>query len=161
MFLLAKTLYSHTSSLQPGVQMGTSKFNAARGNPATSILSRVEMKYSWSLRATELGITNLMIGHLARMREAIWRVTYWGTRGSLPSRFLCSVLIVTRTPTPSLGLICFFVFSRHSLSISKAHIELVLLFTAFVGPWIWLLSYPIFFNFSYNLSERFENPFHI
>ena len=30
---LGKTLYSHSASLHPGVQMGTSEFNAG-GNPA-------------------------------------------------------------------------------------------------------------------------------
>ena len=52
---LGKTLYSHSASLQPGVQMGTSK--CARGNPAmdlhpiqggVAILLAASCKGKWS-----------------------------------------------------------------------------------------------------------------
>ena len=43
---LCKTLYSHSASLHPGLQMGTDKFDA-RSNPAKNyLLSRGEYKYS-------------------------------------------------------------------------------------------------------------------
>ena len=41
---LGKTLYSHSASLHPGVQMGTSERNA-RGNPGTSLSSSTHTLY--------------------------------------------------------------------------------------------------------------------
>ena len=51
---LSKTLYSHSASLHPAIQMGTGEIMLGWGVTLrwTSIPSRGEYKYSWSLNAT-------------------------------------------------------------------------------------------------------------
>ena len=61
---LGKTLYSHSTSLHPGVQMGTSKLSGKPGEMLgnylrwTSIPSRRSSQYSYPLHATETGISS-------------------------------------------------------------------------------------------------------
>ena len=53
---LGKTLYSHSASLHPGVQMGTSK--CAGGNPAMDQhpIQGGEQQYSYLLHAKKTGV---------------------------------------------------------------------------------------------------------
>ena len=59
---LGKTLYSHSASLPPGVQMGTSK--CAGGNPATSIPSRGGSNTPSHFMLRKLEISTCPMGYL-------------------------------------------------------------------------------------------------
>ena len=64
---LGKTLYSHGASIHQGVYMCTGECWGITLR-LTSILSRGEQKYSWSLYATETWISSGLMGYLARVQ---------------------------------------------------------------------------------------------
>ena len=86
------------------------------------------------------------MGHrLARMQPMafpIWHVTYRGNVALFLVDFFYVPFLSFERLLPNLKLI----WSRYLFQV-RTRIELVLLFTALV------LSYPIFFNFSYKFSE--------
>jgi len=107
---MAKTLNSHSASLQPAVQMASGKFNAG-GNPAVDeypIQGGVEILPS--LRAAEIVISSgLMMGHFARVQVMAFLFDVQLIEenvalflADLFFFFLSSVLNVTRALAPSL-----------------------------------------------------------
>ena len=103
---LGKTLYSHSASLYPGVQMGTSKY---------SIPSRGEQQYSQPLHANETGrLSAGPIGHLSLYKGFAYFISF--SPAGLPSRKVAVVDILSK---------CRFLTIKRGNFREKHHFQLI------------------------------------